>query len=65
MLVYDLSREQLNELKNAYFWGEDTEDIIPDYITTPEEIPDDIILNYYDGVSFVPDDFLCSMEVAQ
>ena len=62
MTVFDLTREQLDELKEAYFYAEETADILPDYITSPTDIPDDIILEHYNGISFVPDDFWCSME---
>ena len=57
MTVQDLSRVQLDELKQNYFWGEDTEDMVPEDITSPEEIPDEIIFEYYAGIHFVDDDF--------
>lgn len=60
MTVRDLNREQLDELKTAYFWGDETQDILPDDITSPDEIPDEIIFNYYEGVCFVDDDFFSS-----
>ena len=60
MTVRDLSREQLDELKTAYFWGEETQNILSDDVISPEQIPDEIIFNYYDGVTFVDDDFFCS-----
>lgn len=61
--VYELSRDQLDELKSNYFWGEDTADI-PKYNNVglpalfPGDIPDQTIADYYDGISFVDDDFL-------
>lgn len=60
MTVQDLNRAQLDELKTAYFWSDETQDIIPDDITSPEQIPDEIIFNYYDRVCFVDDDFFSS-----
>ena len=60
MLVKDLSKEQLDELKNAYFWGDKTRDGLPDEIISPEQIPDNIIFSYYADVDFVDDDFFCS-----
>lgn len=60
LMVQDLNREQLDELKTAYFWQDETQDILPDDITFPEQIPDDIILEHYDGVCFEPDDFCCT-----
>lgn len=62
MLVQDLTREELEELKEAYFYSEETQDILPDYITSPADIPDDIIINHYDGISFVKADFWCNIE---
>lgn len=62
MTVYELTREQLDELKTAYAdqlqedgisWGE---------LAASQEIPDDIILEHYAGIEFVPDDFSCSSE---
>lgn len=60
MSVYDLTREQLDELKEAYFWSDETQDSIPEYVTFPADIPDDIIFQHYDGFNFVDDDFFCS-----
>ncbi len=62
MVVQDLTREQMDELKAAYFWQEETQDILSDDITSPEQIPDDIIIEHYSGVCFVNDDFFCTME---
>jgi hypothetical protein len=61
--VHDLSRDQLEELKSAYFYNDDPE--ITDNLTAagieyPEQIPDDIIFHEYGGISFVNDDFSCS-----
>lgn len=58
MNVRELNREQLNELKQAYVadmvenpsWGE---------LADSENIPDEIIYTYYEGVHFVPEDFSC------
>ena len=61
MVVQDLTREQMDELKTAYFWQEETQDILPDDITSPEQIPDDIIIEHYSGICFVNDDFFCAM----
>lgn len=63
MLVQDLSREQLNELKNSFFWQDETQDILEDAYTSPEQIPDYIIFEHYAGINFVNDDFFCSASV--
>lgn len=64
MTVYDLSPDQLDELKSAYFWSDDTQETIyggdglP--VLFPGDIPDDVIYREYDGTLFVNDDFACS-----
>ena len=62
MTVEDLSRQQLNELKEAYFNEEDIDEVLSDSITVPEQIPDDVIFKHYEGVCFTDDDFFCSSE---
>lgn len=70
--VKDLSREELDELKETYFWqlqddddevlwainNSDEKDI--EGINDPSEIPDSVIINHYDGITFVEDDFFCN-----
>ena len=56
MNVHELTRDQLNELKQAYIcellanpsWGD---------LADAETLPDDIIFEHYDGVVFGEDDF--------
>lgn len=62
MTVYDLNREQLNELKQSYSAQlEDCGDGNSYYdLIKAEDIPDDIIFNHYDGTIFSDDDFFCS-----
>lgn len=57
MTVRELSREQLNELKESYFWAEKNE------YMHPECIPDDVIYEFYSWIHFEPNDFWCSKEV--
>ena len=65
MKVFELSRDQLEELKSAYFWGEDTTEI-PKYDSLgrsalfPGDIPDAVIFDYYAAIDFVNDDFYCT-----
>ena len=71
MTVYGLNREQLDELKAAYFWGDNykgcfyphflTGELVP--VLFPGDIPDSVIYEEYGGVAFVNDDFSCSMGV--
>lgn len=59
--VYDLTQEELNELKAAYFFADDIDDEILGDISSLEDIPNDFILNYYNGISFTDDDFFCNI----
>ena len=59
MSVYELTRNQLDELKTAYFYQDEVQDILSENIVYPEQIPDDIIFNHYDGIEFVDEDFFC------
>lgn len=61
MTVYDLNRDQLQELKQQYY-AEKTGKIlsyeelafIDDYVSDAE------VYDYYNGTAFTPDDFFCS-----
>lgn len=59
MMVRQLSREQLNELKETYMF--ETVCSGPSYSDLAEacNIPDELIFEYYDGYDFVNDDFFC------
>lgn len=54
MDVRELTRDQLEELKETYLW--ETEN---DYVFV-SEIPDSVIFEYYGGICFVNDDFFSS-----
>lgn len=60
--VFDLNRDELDELKESYFYNDETKDINENEFIFPSEIPDDIIFNYYDGVMFVDEDFWCNLQ---
>ena len=59
MSVYELTRDQLDELKTAYFYQDEVQDILSEDIIYPEQIPDEVIFNHYDGIVFVDGDFSC------
>lgn len=59
MSVYELTRDQLDELKTAYFYQDEVQDILSEDIIYPEQIPDEVIFNHYDGIMFVDEDFFC------
>ena len=60
--VYDLSPAEMNELKQSFFWQDETQDIFQGAFESPEQIPDEIILEHYSGVCFVDDDFFCNIK---
>ena len=62
MTVRELSRDQLNELKQTYVakLAETGEEINYGELVEAIEIPDDVIFNHYDGILFTDDDFFCS-----
>lgn len=57
MVVQDLSRPQLNELKESYAQQLKQDDISWGELSEAHEIPDEIIFEHYDGVTFTHDDF--------
>ena len=59
MNVKELSRDQLEELKEAFFYENWNKPVTLNY-TYPAEIPDEIIFNEYAGNYFVNDDFFCT-----
>ena len=61
-MVQDLSRAELNELKSSFFYQDETQNINEGTFSTPEDIPDKIIFEHYDGVCFVEEDFFCNIK---
>jgi hypothetical protein len=55
MSVNELNQEQIDTLKSNYFVE------VENNYDYPEEIPNEVILNYYSDIDFVNDDFFCSM----
>ena len=60
MSVEELNRDQLIELKQRYldeiYYG-----ISYDQLASIDSIvPDEVVFNYYEGITFSEDDFFCS-----
>ena len=59
--VHELNEEELLELKYAYHdmlqYTDDAETF-----RMPEEIPDAVVLEHYDGLLFEDEDFFCNCE---
>ena len=63
MTVYELSRDQLIELKQNYLslWIDGYEPVSYDVLMDADElIPDETIFEAYEGTIFTEDDFFCS-----
>ena len=64
MTVYELNRDQLNELKTSYaIQLQEDCDMSYEELANAVNIPDDVIFEHYDGITFTEDDFFCSEEV--
>lgn len=64
MNVKDLTPEQLNELKQHYFYSDNYDEKITTAGGLPVlfagDIPNNIIYKIYSGICFVNDDFTCT-----
>lgn len=60
--VLDLSYEELEELKESYFWDPDSDEVLGDKITSPHDIPDSLMFEHYKGVMFTEEDFFCNLK---
>ena len=60
--VEELTREELNELKQNYV-VETAEGSEPSYgeLADSVDIPDAVIFKHYAGISFGPEDFFCNI----
>lgn len=58
MQVRELSREQIEELKQTFYYDNNGECQL--YYVGGWEIPDDYIFEWYAGIDFVNDDFWCT-----
>lgn len=60
--VYDLSDDEIAELKDSFFWQDETQDVLEGVYTSSDQIPNDIIFEHYDMVCFVDEDFFCNVK---
>ena len=65
--VTDLSREELIELKQDYLiqlanTGEIDDPSWAELADADKIVPDEVIIDYWDGVIFTEDDFICDMK---
>lgn len=61
--VQNCTDDQLDELRAAYFWSDDTDLESLEEIYFPGDVPNWLLFQHYAGVLFTNDDFFCSREV--
>ena len=60
--VHELKADELEELRNNYFYQlEDIDEEVLDSIENPQDIPMEDVIAHYKGVYFVEDDFFCNI----
>ena len=59
MNVHELSRDQLDELKQNYVF-ETVANPSYEELADSIDIPDEVVFEYYAGIQFFDDDFLCT-----
>ena len=56
-VVQDLTREELDQLKLSYLSIMENDTEFPELLLESEDIPDEVLFCYYDGVTFSEEDF--------
>ena len=56
-VVQDLTREELDQLKLSYLSIMENDTEFPELLLELEDIPDEVLFRYYDGVTFSEEDF--------
>ena len=56
-VVQDLTRDELDQLKLSYLSIMENDTEFPELLLEPEDIPDEVLFRYYDGVIFSEEDF--------
>jgi hypothetical protein len=63
--VHELSAEELQELRSRFYHQHlddgSLEEVVGREVEDEEEIPMDIVIAYYEGTSFVEEDFWCNL----
>lgn len=62
-VVQDLTHDELDELKLSYLSVLENDTEYPAWLPDPEDISDEVLFGYYDGVLFTEDDFFCNLEM--
>ena len=56
-VVQDLTRDELDQLKLSYLSIMENDTEFPELLLEPEDIPDEVLFRYHDGVTFSEVDF--------
>lgn len=56
-----MNKAEMEELKDAFFWSNDVDEEILGDIDAPWKIPDEVIYEHFDDISFVDEDFFCNI----
>ena len=56
-VVQDLTRDELDQLKLSYLSIMENDTEFPELLLELEDIPDEVLFRYYDGVTFAEEDF--------
>ena len=52
-----MTRDELDQLKLSYLSIMENDTEFPELLLEPEDIPDEVLFRYYDGVTFSEEDF--------
>lgn len=58
--VQNCTNDQLDELRFAYFWADDTDPETLEGIYFPGDVPNRLLFQQYAGILFVNEDFFCT-----
>ena len=61
-VIQDLTRDKLDELKLSYLMVLENDTEYPVLLPDLDDIPDETLFEYYDGMTFTEDDFFCNLE---
>ena len=61
-VIQDLTRDELDELKLSYLMVLESDTEYPVLLPDLDDIPDEALFEYYDGMMFSEDDFFCNLE---
>lgn len=65
MTVYELSSEELDELRSSWYHQHlddgSLEEVMGYNCDDEDSVPIDLVISYYEGTTFVKEDFFCNL----